>query len=110
MLALDIRIKPGQGLAGASFLHKETIAVSEVHKDPRFFKEVSGSVGYEVRSLLTAPIVNAGEPYGAIQVINKKGSDEFGQAEVDLMKRLGRWAGALLGLGLELRELRHRQG
>lgn len=106
VLALDITIKPGQGIAGACFANKEVIVVSDAHKDARFFKEVSSAVGYEVRSLLTAPIVCDGEPFGAIQVINKRSSSEFDLDEVEAMKRLGRYAGALIGLGLELQEHR----
>lgn len=107
VLALDITIKPGQGMAGSAFLNKEVIVVSDVHKDPRFFKEVSQSVGYEVRSLLTAPIVCDGEAFGAIQVINKRSGSEFDMDEVETFKRLGRYAGGIIGLGLELQELRH---
>lgn len=106
VLSLDITIKPGQGIAGACFQNKEVIVVSDAHKDARFFKEVSSSVGYEVTSLLTAPIVCDGEPFGAIQVINKRSSTEFDMDEVETMKRLGRYAGALIGLGLELADLR----
>lgn len=110
VLALDITIKPGQGMAGASFENREVIVVSDAHRDPRFFKEVSQSVGYEVRSLLTVPIVCDGESFGAIQVINKRGSNEFDMDEVETMKRLGRSAGALIGLGLELQALRAHAG
>jgi GAF domain-containing protein len=110
VLALDIRIKPGQGMAGNCFLNREVIAVSEVHKDPRFFKEVSDAVGYQVRTLLTAPIMDNAEPYGAIQVINKRGSNEFTHSDVEMFRRLGRYAGSLVGLGIELQELRRAAG
>ncbi len=110
VLALDITIKPGQGMAGACFANNEVIVVSDAHKDPRFFKEVSSSVGYEVRSLLTAPIVFEGEVFGVLQVINKRGSNEFDMDEVETFKRLGRHAGSIIGLGLELQELRKAAG
>lgn len=110
VLALDITIKPGQGIAGNSFLNKETIVVSDAHRDPRFFKEISSAVGYEVRSLLTAPVVFDDEAFGAIQVINRRSTSEFDMEDVDTLKRLGRTAGALIGLGLELTELRRAAG
>jgi signal transduction protein with GAF and PtsI domain len=110
VLALDITIKPGQGIAGACFANNEVIAVSDAHKDPRFFREVSGSVGYEVRSLLTAPIVFDSEVFGVVQVLNKRGSNEFEMDEVDTFKKLGRYAGSIIGLGLELQELRRNAG
>jgi hypothetical protein len=59
-----------------------------------------------VRSLLTAPIVDNTEPYGAIQVINKRGSNEFTHSDVESFRRLGRYAGSLVGLGLEIQDLR----
>ncbi len=110
VLALDITIKPGQGMAGACFANKETIVVSDAHKDPRFFKEVSSAVGYEVRSLLTAPVIFEQEVFGVVQVINKRGSNEFDMEEVDTFKKLGRYAGSLIGLGLEIQELRRVSG
>jgi len=110
VLALDITIKPGQGMAGACFANGEVIVVSEVHKDPRFFKEVSSAVGYEVRSLLTAPVIFEQEVFGVVQVINKRGSNEFDMDEVETFKRLGRYAGSLIGLGLEMQDLRRTAG
>jgi GAF domain-containing protein len=105
VMDLDISIKPGQGIAGSSFQNQEVIAVSDAHKDQRFAKEVSDSVGYEVRSMLTMPIVSEGEALGVLQVLNKQGSSAFTGAEVDLGRRLGLYAGGLIGLGLELQEL-----
>lgn len=102
VLALDITIKPGQGMAGNAFLNNETIAVSDAHKDARFAREISDAVGYEVKSMLTAPIVCDGQPLGVLQVINKQGGDAFDAQEVELARQLGRYAGGILGLGLEL--------
>ncbi len=106
LLDLDITIKPGQGIAGSCFLHNEVIALSDAHKDSRFAKEISDKVGYEVRSMLTAPIVLDGEPLGVVQVLNKKGASEFHASDVELARQLGRYVGGLLGLGLHLRELK----
>jgi GAF domain-containing protein len=110
VLALDITIKPGQGIAGSSFQNNEVIAVSDAHKDPRFSRQVSDAVGYEVRSMLTTPIVCDGQPLGALQVINKKGGSVFSTEEVELARQLGRFAGGLIGLGCEVDELRRAAG
>ncbi len=110
VMALDILIEPGQGIAGACFQNNEVIAVSDAHKDPRFAKQVSEAVGYEVRSMLTAPIVCDGEPLGVLQVINKQGQPTFSADEVELIRQLGRYAGGIIGLGLELEDLQARAG
>ena len=73
----------------------------------KYAREISDAVGYEVRSVLTTPIVCDGEPLGAIQVINKKTGSEFSGDEVEVARQLGRYAGGLIGLGLEVHELIH---
>jgi GAF domain-containing protein len=112
VLALDITIKPGQGIAGSAFQNNEVIAVSDAYKDPRFSREVSDAVGYEVRSMLTTPIVCDGQPLGALQVINKKTgtASSFTSEEVEFARQLGRVAGSLISLGVELQALRAQTG
>lgn len=111
VLGLDISIKPGEGIAGSCYANNEVIAVSEAHKDARFAKQVSDAVGYEVRSMLSAPIVLDGQPLGVIQVLNKRGESVFTPAEVESARQLGQYAGGLIGLGLELQELQqHGEG
>lgn len=109
VLALDKAIKPGQGIAGNCFLHNEVIALSDAHKDARFSREISDAVGYEVRSMLTAPLVCDGQPLGAIQVLNKKNGSVFTAEEVEMARRLGVFAGGLIGLGWELQALKQHQ-
>lgn len=104
VMALDLSIAPGHGIAGACFENREVIAVSDAHKDPRFSKEVSEKVGYEVHSMLSAPIVTDSEVLGVLQVINKTKGSTFGPEEVEIAEALGRYAGGLIALGLELSE------
>jgi GAF domain-containing protein len=106
VMALDITIKPGKGIAGSAYKNNEVIAVSDADKDARFAREVSDAVGYEVRSMLTAPIACDGQPLGAIQVINKKNGSTFTSAEVEFARQLGRYAGGLISLGCDLQAMR----
>jgi len=108
VLSLDITIAPGQGLVGHCFASNEVITVSDVGTDGRYSKEVSQAVGYEVRSILTAPIVVDGEVLGALQVINKERGDTFEPREVALLQRLGRCAGYSFGLFLQFMDLEAR--
>lgn len=105
VLALDLSIAPGHGIAGACFEQREVIALSDAHKDPRFSREVSEKVGYQVRSMLTAPIVVDDQTLGVIQVINKANGSTFSPEEVQAIELVGRYAGGLIGLGLELSAL-----
>jgi len=110
VLALDITIKPGQGLVGHCFATKELIVVSDVGSDDRYSREVSQAVGYEVRSIMTAPIIADGVVLGALQVINKDRSDTFDPGEVSMLQRLGRYAGYSFSLFLQLMRLESQVG
>jgi GAF domain-containing protein len=106
VMALDVAIKPGKGIAGSAYANNEVIAVSDADKDARFAREVSDAVGYEVRSMLTAPIVCDGQPLGAIQVINRRNGSTFTSTEVELARQLGQYAGGLISLGCDLQAMR----
>ncbi len=95
---LGLRLKMGQGLAGACAHDARTIVVSDVGKDPRHAAQVARALGFETRSLLAVPIVHDGEVYGVIEIVNKAGGDAFQRHEVELVERVGRTAGALEAL------------
>lgn len=105
VLALDATLRPGEGLAGASFTSGEVLAVSDVRADERFAREVSAAVHYEVRSALTVPLVCEGTALGALQLLNARG-DAFTADELEVARQLGRQGGELIGLGLRLEQLR----
>lgn len=91
-----VRLKAGQGMAGGCLLDRRTIAVSDVKSDPRHAAEVAKSLGFETRSLVATPILDGGDAMGVIELINRKGGDDFPRHELELLERVGRTAGALL--------------
>lgn len=105
VLALDRTIAPGEGIAGACFAENETLVVSEASADARFSQEIPDAIGYEVRSLLTAPLSHDGESLGVLQLLNRTDPGPFTPSEVDTLSQLGRLAGALVGLGWRLKAL-----
>jgi len=95
---VGLKLKRGQGLAGACFLDRRVIAVSDVTRDPRHAAQMAQALGFETRSLLAVPVVHGGDALGVLEVINRTGGDEFARHEVDLVERVGRSAGDLLAL------------
>ena len=100
----NIRLHLGIGLAGACVKGKETIAVSDVRKDPRFSREIDRTLGFETRSVLAAPVVFRSTALGAVEVVNKRANDVFTAEEIELVKQIARLLGALLAIGDRLRE------
>lgn len=68
-----IRLKPGQGIAGAVAQTSKTVLVNDPYADPRFNQEMDRTSGYHTRSILAVPMKNhLGRTIGVIQVLNKK--------------------------------------
>ena len=68
----EIRIPPGQGIAGWVAQNDQLVNVADVSKDARFNEEIDGCRGYKVKSMLCGPVKNlSGEIVGVIQIINK---------------------------------------
>jgi signal transduction protein with GAF and PtsI domain len=97
------RLAVGQGIGGASAMDRETIAVSDVRRDPRFSREMDEALGFETRSVLAVPIVFRNTALGSVEVINKSGSDVFTTEEVSLVEEIARLLGALLTIGERLK-------
>lgn len=89
---LGIRIPMGVGLAGFSAQERVCVAVSDAAKDPRFYRAVSQAVGYEVRSLLCAPMTRGDRVVGVLEVLNKRGGAAFGPTDVAVVSYLAHQA------------------
>jgi len=91
-----LKLKKGQGLAGACVQDRRIIAVSDVANDPRHAAAFAKALGFETRSLVAAPVVHHGQALGVIELVNKSGSNEFQRNELELVERITRTAGDLL--------------
>jgi hypothetical protein len=95
VLALKLRVPMGKGFVGFCAQEGVAVAISDVQRDKRFFREISDRIGYDTKSMITTPIILHGRTLGAIQLINKKGSSSFSQAELSILHYLAH-QGALL--------------
>jgi len=74
VLAADIRLPIGRGIAGAVAQTGETVNVSDADGDPRFDAEVDARGGERTRNMLVVPIwsTDRGRVTGVIEVLNKR--------------------------------------
>jgi len=57
-------------------------ALKQIHPSLTFLKEVDKRSGYRTKQMLVAPIIEGGNLYGVLQVINNKNDSSFGELEV----------------------------
>lgn len=78
-LDVPIRVKPGQGIAGAVFTTGQMINIMDCYADSRFDQTFDKMTGYRTKHILAMPIGDfQGECMGVLQAINKL-EDEFSQ-------------------------------
>ena len=96
---MKVRFPKDRGIAGAAAEGRRTIAVSDVSQDPRFYREITDQMGYEVRSLLACPILLSDEPIGVVEVINKREGNQFLSHEIDLVEKVAGLTAILIVIG-----------
>jgi diguanylate cyclase (GGDEF)-like protein len=66
----DIRLKPGEGIAGTVAQTGKPIFIPDVNQDPRFAGRVDSQTGFDTRSIIALPLLIRGEVIGVFEVIN----------------------------------------
>jgi HD-GYP domain-containing protein (c-di-GMP phosphodiesterase class II) len=98
----DIRVPPGEGIAGWAAAHGETVLVPDVAGDPRYYARAGAEVGFVTRSILCTPlIVQEQVPgqetlrrrvVGVAQALNKHKDEPFTRADIEVFEGLARQA------------------
>jgi len=66
----DIRLRHGEGIAGAVVQTGQPIFIPDVKKDPHFCARVDSLTGFDTRSIIAQPLIVRGEVIGVFEVIN----------------------------------------
>jgi GAF domain-containing protein len=66
----DIRLKPGEGIAGTVAQTGKPIFIPDVNQDPRFAARVDNHTGFETRSIIALPLIVRGAVIGVFEVVN----------------------------------------
>jgi Nif-specific regulatory protein len=62
----------GKGIAGIVAETGEPLLITDVKEDPRWFKEISQSIGFETRSIACVPMRVDGQILGVVEIIDKE--------------------------------------
>jgi diguanylate cyclase (GGDEF)-like protein len=66
----DIRLKPGEGVAGSVAQTGKPIFIPDVDQDHRFTARVDVLTGFATRSIIALPLIVRGEVIGVFEVVN----------------------------------------
>ena len=65
-------INLGQGIAGYVAEKGEPLLIQDVTKDPRWYKKISESTGFETKSIACVPMKMNGDIIGVVEIIDKE--------------------------------------
>jgi diguanylate cyclase (GGDEF)-like protein len=72
-----IRLRLGEGIAGAVAQTGQPIFIADVDHDPRFSGRVDAVTGFETRSIIALPLLVRGEIIGVFEVVNVENEKFF---------------------------------
>jgi hypothetical protein len=98
ILGAKIVIPSGSGIVGFCAVEGVSLALSDVQKDPRYYRGVSDRVHYETRSLLCSPVIAHGRTFGCMELVNRRESPLFTEYEVGILSYIAHQAALFLDI------------
>lgn len=83
----EVRLRPGEGIAGWVARKGGAVIVDDVKSDHRFAADVDRFTGYETRNMIVAPVATKEKVWGVLQVLNKQ-SGNFIDDDLELVQAL----------------------
>ncbi len=89
-------LKKGEGIAGWVAKHNKPLLVKDVNSDPRWSPKVSASVGFETKSIACAPLRDAGEVIGVLEIIDRDDGETLREEDMERLQAFSDLAAAAL--------------
>jgi signal transduction histidine kinase len=104
---INMRLQPGQGIAGWVAQNGQRVNVQYAPNDPRFAGAIDAKTGFRTQSLLATPLRVRETVIGVLEVVNKLGG-EFDTNDCALIETLAAWAAIAIDNAQLVETLRQR--
>jgi len=84
----EIRLQPGEGIAGWVALHGQSLLIPNTEKDERWSSKVAKRSAIPTRNMICVPVQSNGALLGVLQVINKKGRSPFNKLDLAMLESM----------------------
>lgn len=84
---LNLRLTPGQGVAGWVLRHGESVFINDTSADERFFSGVDEQIGFQSKNMLAVPLQMQGRNMGVLELVNKL-QEQFTPEDLSLAETL----------------------
>jgi Nif-specific regulatory protein len=100
----QFEIDLGQGIAGHVAETGEPLLIPDVAKDPRWYKEISESIGFQTQSIACVPMKLNGDTIGVVEIIDKADGSSILSKDLKLLSVFAELAAQAIG---NAREIEH---
>ncbi|MFH0887431.1 MAG: GAF domain-containing protein [bacterium] len=90
----QVRMRPGEGIAGWVIAEGKPAVVNDVAKDKRFFARADQVTKFKTSSVMAVPLRAKDKIIGVMEAVNKKGSAPFDEKDQELMEAFSAHAAA----------------
>jgi Nif-specific regulatory protein len=90
-------IDMGQGIAGLVAKEGEPLLIPDVTNDPRWYKQISESTGFQTRSIACVPMKVGSETIGVVEVIDKEDGSTIQKEDMNLLTVFAELASLAIG-------------
>jgi signal transduction histidine kinase len=105
------RMGRNHGIAGWVLNSQQALIVDDTVRDERHAGSIPASVGYTTESMICAPLIDRGQAFGVLQILNKRDGERFDDSDKELLLALAAQSAVAVRnsqLYQELREERDR--
>jgi signal transduction histidine kinase len=103
------RMGRDQGIAGWVLNHQQAVIVDDTLRDERHYLPPSASVGYTTESMICAPLIDRGQAFGVLQILNKQNKEGFDESDRELLVALAAQSAIALRNAQLYQQLRHER-
>ncbi len=93
----QFEIDLGQGIAGYVAQTGEPLLIQDVAKDPRWYKEISESIGFRTQSIACVPMKINGEIIGVVEIIDKADGSHIRDEDLKILSVFADLAARAIG-------------
>ncbi len=85
---IPVKIPVQKSAAGWVVLNAKPLIIQDASQEARHFKGADQAAQFVTRSLLVVPIIYCGQPFGALEAVNKAGNLPFNEADQAVLENL----------------------
>ncbi len=87
----------GKGIAGYVAQKGEPLLIPDVKNDPRWYKEISESIGFKTRSIACVPMKVKEKIIGVVELIDKTDESQFTDKDMNMLMAFSELAALAIG-------------